>query len=35
MKGVFAGKYNEVVTEKKELEEKLIELAGRFILWPT
>ena len=35
MKGGFFNKYNEVVSEKKELEEKLIELAGRFILRPT
>ena len=31
MKGGFLLKYNEVVSEKKELEEKLKELEGEFV----
>ena len=32
MKDAFATKYNEVVSEKKMLEDKVIELAGKFFL---
>ena len=32
MKGGFVVSYNDIVSQKKELEEKLIELAGMFIL---
>ena len=32
MRNSFASKYNEVSTEKKVLEDQLIELAGKFIL---
>ena len=32
MRDSFASKYSEVATEKKVLEDKLIELAGKFIL---
>ena len=31
MKGGFFMKYNEVVSEKKDLEEKLKELEGKFV----
>ena len=32
MRNSFASKYSEVSTEKKVLEDKVIELAGKFIL---